>query len=82
MIALFRVPWNAVLAIAVFFLACLSTMVECIEMGFMFFRHSVDTAGMFLCECFVLPSLHNRRIDAEDHLLRVVESGLKPHISV
>ena len=78
MIAIVRVPWNAVLAIAVFFLACLSTMVECVEMGCMFLRHSVDAAGMCLCECFVLPSLRSRQIDAEDHLSRIVESGLRP----
>ena len=76
MIALFRVPWNAVLAVLVFYLACLSTMAECVEMGFMFFRHGVDAVGMCLCDCFVLPSLHSRRIDVEDHLLRAVESGM------
>jgi hypothetical protein len=75
--AVFRVPWNAVLAVIVFFLACLSTSIECIEMGFTLFKHSVDTAGAHLCECFVLPSSRSRRIDAEYHLvLRGVESGL------
>ena len=76
--AVFRVPWNAVLAITVFFLACLSTAIECFEMGFALLKHSVDAAGNQLCEYFVLPSSHSRRIDAEYHLLRGVESGLLP----
>ena len=74
--AVIRVPWNAVLAVTVFFLACLSTSIECVEMGFALLKHSVDNAGAYLCECFVLPSSHSRRIDAECHLLRGVESGL------
>ena len=81
MIALFRVPWNAVLAITVFFLACFSTTLECFEMGFMFCRHSVDALGNLLCECFDLPLSRSRRTDVEDHLLRVVESGMRGDIS-
>jgi hypothetical protein len=77
MIALIRVPWNAVLAITVFFLACFSTTLECFEMGFMLCRHSVDTLGNSLCECFDLPLSRNRRTDVEDHLLRAVESGMR-----
>jgi hypothetical protein len=50
-------------------------MAECVEIGFMFFRHAVDSVGMCLCDLFVLPSLHSRRIDVEDPLLRAVESG-------
>jgi hypothetical protein len=75
--AVIRVPWNAVLAIIVFCLACLSTGIECIEMGFAMLKNAVDAVGGYLCERFVLPSSRSRRTDAEYHLLRGVESGLK-----
>ena len=81
MIALFRVPWNAALAVTVFFLACLSSALEVFEMGFMFCRHSVDALGNSLCECFDLPLSRSRRTDVEDHLIRGVESGMRQGIS-
>ena len=71
--AVIRVPWNAVLAVIVFFLACLSTSIECVEMGFALLKHSVDNAGAYLCECFVLPSSRSRQIDGGCHLPVIVE---------
>jgi hypothetical protein len=76
MIAILRVPWNASLAIAVFCLACLSTTIECFEIGCRIAKHSVDSVGGQLCECFDLPLSHSRRTDAAYHLLRGVESGM------
>lgn len=77
MIALFRVPWNAALAVTVFFLASFSSTLEVFEMGFMFCRHSVDALGNLLCECFDLPLSRSRRTDVEDHLIMGVESGMR-----
>ncbi len=77
MIPLFRVPWNTVLAVIVFCMVSLSTVLECFEMGFMLCKHSVDSIGDYLCGCFDLPLPRSRRTDAGDHLLwRRMESGM------
>ena len=73
MICLINFTRNAILGISVFVLACISSMIECVEGGLGYARHSVDSMGMYLCGFFVLPSLRSRQIDGGCHLPVIVE---------